>query len=632
MPADGGTNIVQAARFYDKARQAFESKQYDYAISLFKSALGLDPNFTRAREGLKVARMKKFQSGSEFGRKMRGILFMIQAFVYEKLRRWDRAAEKYEDLFATVPPQAPILPHLGDVYWEGGRVSEAISTYKAVLEIDENDLYTLRKLGDIYLEQEMKKEARHYYEKFVALKPEDVEISRELKNLDALLTIDKGAWEEEISFIEKTVDRAKAREEAKKKIEELRKEKEKEVSVEKPEEVPVVEGIDIEACFKQAETFLGQNRIDDATNEYKKIIEADPANAQAHQALGEIYIRGRYFDQAVEEYEKVIKVDPKNKAILDSLANLYIRKGEIDKAIEKYERIIALDPENPVTHKVLGDFYLKMGNRDKAIEVYQKVAKLDPKNIVIHKTLGDFYLERNELEKGIEEYEKQAELEPNKVAAHERLGDLYLRKEDFDKAKEKYKRALDIDKGKKTIQRKIKEIEFKKFDVLIRESEETLKVSPDNTEAKERMEKAHHDKLNLMIEDCQERIKENPKDISLQFELGKLYKEQGEVDKALAQFQASVNEPRVRRQCLYMIGVCFRERNMLDMAVAQLQKALALNPGAMDEEAKEMRYQLGQIYEKMGQSSQAISEYKKIYEVDITYKDVAQKIEAAYRR
>ncbi|MCK4437419.1 hypothetical protein KAU86_05695, partial [bacterium] len=70
MPAEGGTNIVQAARLYDKARQAIESEQYNYAISLFRSALGLDPNFSKAREGLKVARMKKFQSGSEFGRKM----------------------------------------------------------------------------------------------------------------------------------------------------------------------------------------------------------------------------------------------------------------------------------------------------------------------------------------------------------------------------------------------------------------------------------------------------------------------------------------------------------------------------------------------------------------------------------
>lgn len=630
MPEEGGTSIVAAARLYDKAHQAMQSQQYDYAISLFKSALGLDEDFIKAKEGLKVARMKKFQSGSELGRNMKGILFMIQALVYKKLKRWERAAEKYEKLLAVVPPQVPILPHLGDVYWEGGNTSEAINTYKAVLRLNEGDLYSLKRLGEIYLEQEMRKEAKYYYEKFVALKPEDIEMSRQLKNLDALLTIDKGTWEEGTTFIEKTVDRAKAREEAKKKVGELR--QEKEVLSKKPKEIPSLAGVEIKALFQQAETFLNQNRVDDATDRYKKIIEADPNNARAHQALGEIYIRERYFDEAIEEYEKVIEVDSKNKSILDSLANLYVRKGEIDKAIEKYEKIVVLDAKNPVTYKVLGDFYLKKENKDKAIELYRKVADLDPKNAVIHKTLGDLYLEGDELDKGIKEYEKQAELEPNKLATHEKLGDLYLEKEDFARAKEKYERALEIEPDSRIIQRKLKEIEFKKFDTIIRKCEETLQASPDNVEAAKQMEKAKNDKLNLMVEDCQERIKNDPKDIPLRFELGKLYKEQGKVNEALGEFQAAVNEPAVRRQTLYMIGICFQERNMLDMAVAQLEKALAVNPGAMDEEAKEIRYQLGQIYEKMGQTAQALSEYKKIYEVDITYKDVTSKIESAYKK
>ena len=178
---------------------------------------------------------------------------------------------------------------------------------------------------------------------------------------------------------------------------------------------------------------------------------------------------------------------------------------------------------------------------------------------------------------------------------------------------------------------KLKEIDFKRFDVVIRECSEILKSQPDNSEAKQRMEKTHHDKLNLQIEDCQERIKENPQELTLRFELGKLYKEQGKVDEALAEFQASVNEPQVRRQCLYMIGVCFEERNMLDMAVGQFQKSLAVSPGLMDNEAKEIRYQLAQVYEKMGEKERALSEYKKIYEVDIIYKDVTRKIEDAYK-
>ena len=626
MRENGGTNLAEAERFYHKAVQAIETEQFDYAIRLFKLALGLDPDFIKASDGLKVARVKKFESLSEFRRMIKGSLLMIQAFFYEKLGQWERAAEKYESLFSIAFPQAPILPHLGDIYRQMGMTSRAVETYQTTLSLEKDNLYTLKRLGEIYFEQDKIKEAKYCYERFITLKPEDAEITRELKNLDALLTIDKGRWEEESTFTEKTADREKIEESGKA-------EQGAGEAAKKKVKLEPDKGLDIETSLRQAAIYLDQNRIDEAGNEYKKVIEVAPDDIRAHQALGEIYIRERYFDEAIEKYEKVVKLDPTKKALLDSLANLYIRKGEIPKAIEKYEQIISLEPQNPVTHRMLGEFYRKQGNKERALALYEKATELDPHNPALQRLLGNLYLEKEGgIDKAIAAYEKVALLEPDKTTAPEKLGDLYLEKEDFEKAKEKYEKVLRMDPGHREIPRKLKEIDLKRFDMLIRESAQVLKSQPDNSEAKERGEKARQDKLNLQVEDCRERIKESPEDLARRFKLGKLYKEQGETDKALVEFQASVNEPRVRHQCLYMIGVCFEERNMLDMAVGQFQKALRERPGVMDNEAKEVHYRLGQLYEKMGEREQAISQYKKIYEVDIIYKDIARKIEAAYKK
>ena len=50
----------------------------------------------------------------------------------------------------------------------------------------------------------------------------------------------------------------------------------------------------------------------------------------------------------------------------------------------------------------------------------------------------------------------------------------------------------------------------------------------------------------------------------------------------------------------------------------------------MDEEKKDLIYNLGSVLEKMGKGDEAIEQFKLIYEVDISYRDVAAKVDAYY--
>ena len=52
----------------------------------------------------------------------------------------------------------------------------------------------------------------------------------------------------------------------------------------------------------------------------------------------------------------------------------------------------------------------------------------------------------------------------------------------------------------------------------------------------------------------------------------------------------------------------------------------------MDDVKKEIIYELGDCYEKMGKKEEAINEFKLIYAEDIGYRDVADKINAYYAR
>jgi tetratricopeptide (TPR) repeat protein len=50
----------------------------------------------------------------------------------------------------------------------------------------------------------------------------------------------------------------------------------------------------------------------------------------------------------------------------------------------------------------------------------------------------------------------------------------------------------------------------------------------------------------------------------------------------------------------------------------------------LDDEKKELIYNLGCVYENMGKKEEAVGQFKQIYEVDIGYRDVAAKVDAYY--
>jgi hypothetical protein len=67
------------------------------------------------------------------------------------------------------------------------------------------------------------------------------------------------------------------------------------------------------------------------------------------------------------------------------------------------------------------------------------------------------------------------------------------------------------------------------------------------------------------------------------------------------------------------------------MAAEQLQTAKSEIPG-INEEKKDVLYQLGTAYEQQGDMEKAIAEFKVLYGADISYRDVAQKIDDFYSK
>ncbi len=625
-------------QLYNKALLSIETGQYDYAISILKSVLAIDPDYIRALDAIKLAKTRKLQKLSLPSQKIRSIVFMLQAFFYENFKKYEKALDKYESLFALMRPPLVMLVHLGDVYLANRMVESATAAYKVVLQSDTGNIHSLRKLGKIYIEKSKISEAKAIYDRLSNLASSDRIVMKEVNDAYAMITIDRGQWEEEVSFRQKT----KTADETAEGGEKPEEKRETVVLEDINERLRIAnESIEkdphnVDLHKELAKLLLEKGNTNEAISEYRKIASIDPKDIQTHETIAELYRRVGDVKKAISEYEKLAEFFPDRADILKTLAELYQEQDASEKAIEICQKIIKITPEDPNAHETLGRLYEQTRFFSEAILQYEKTLALDPERVKIEEGLGNLYIRDGKTAKAIEKFQNLIKKDKAGFDTYKVLGGLYTKEHMLDKAKEIYQKILKTNPDEPLAKAKLDEIEAIELDKKaegigneISEYEKALAADRDNPELKNKLNEARVTRLALHIKALEDRIKVEPDNTEFHYKLGAAYRERGFFDKALKELQIAVKNEVRSVASLHLMGLCFEEKNMLDIAAKQLEKA-SERLDTMNDEKKAILYDLGRLYEKMNQGQKAFDKYKEIYEVDIGYKDISEKIEKAY--
>ena len=86
-------------------------------------------------------------------------------------------------------------------------------------------------------------------------------------------------------------------------------------------------------------------------------------------------------------------------------------------------------------------------------------------------------------------------------------------------------------------------------------------------------------------------------------------------------------QSQTRRYSLFRRA--YSRKNFYDLAIEQFN-LLKSEIQIMDERKKEAIYELGCCYESMEKGEEAMEEFKLVYSADISFRDVAEKINAFY--
>jgi tetratricopeptide (TPR) repeat protein len=370
----------------------------------------------------------------------------------------------------------------------------------------------------------------------------------------------------------------------------------------------------------------------------EKVLEDEPYNRQANVTLKEAATAAGWPEIGVFALRTLLEESPRDVKVLHELGRLYRELGENDQEVEVYNQIVEINPLDAEALRLGKDAAahasMKSGGWTEA-ESYRDLIK-DKEMAFSLEQQSRMRLTGESLDQQIAEAYVRHKAEPANVDLARRLGALNEQKADLEAAIGWYQYAADLTKGADTgLVRKVSDLKVQSLEREIATHQEFLSAHDAAhqlfAKKSEELESAKAKRAEILIADARERAARNPTDLQLRFELGEHLVSARRFREAVPELQRARQNPHARLKAMNLLGCCYSELGMLDLATKQLEEA-SKEILSMDAMKKEIVYNLGFVYERMGEKEKSLACMKQIYEVEHGYKDVATRVESSYEQ
>ncbi|MBI4564339.1 MAG: hypothetical protein HY716_06570 [Planctomycetes bacterium] len=443
---------------------------------------------------------------------------------------------------------------------------------------------------------------------------------------------------------------------------------------------------DIDALFKRAEEAFQRKNFDYARDLFLNILTLDPNHEKARESLyatcvkkhqetggpgklkltlmqGKIHMElaaaKSNFAKKMELAQKYLCEDPQNSKVRTTLAECLKSQGLWNGAAAEARLATAADHKNLQAAKILVESLVKLDRITDAQKHLEKISifvqddrdlmKLQ-RDLAAKQTMSKGFEDAAASKEGyrgvLKDSDKAAELEraqrmvvteedlqrlvkllqaamednPADASLPKRIGDLYFeKKKDFAEAREWYRKASQLAPHDSVLKDKVDDCSVRILDTEIDAAAKT--GNPKLAEMKV-------NRLKFLMQSFERRVEDRPTDMSLRFELGKVYYVVGLLDRAIGEFQQSVKDPKRKRDSHIYLGMGFQKKRLYDMADTQYRKAEEEGGSVLTQATLlSIWYNRAICLAEAGKTSDAVELGKKIMEQDISYRDVSQLVE-----
>lgn len=375
---------------------------------------------------------------------------------------------------------------------------------------------------------------------------------------------------------------------------------------------------------------IKSGKIAEAILASEKLIEQAPMCVKYLAQASKCALLAKQADVASMILETGLQADMNNEELMSVLAETYCETGEWKKAREIYAVLVNKHPQDGKLVTLLKNTEARMTMASGWEEVANSNQKEGYRNLIKNKEEANKLDMKNkatvqagdDAEAMIAEQKAKIQKEPKNLNYYRGLARIYQQLKRYDEAVQTLEAARQINSADPELDRMLTNVSILAYDSKI----DALIQAGKADEA----ESLRADRNQFVFDDLVQRVERYPNDLRLRFELGEQYLMYDAYDDAIQQFQLSQRSPKERTLSLHGLAKCFRAKGQRDMAVMQLETALE-QLHVMDDAKKAVLFDLGEMAEESGDLEKAFKIYREVYGADISFRDIAAKMERVYK-
>lgn len=449
----------------DNARKSL-GKNSAYAIDIMSGIVARNPGCLEARKILRqaqnTAHAGKSKGLSKFMTRVTSIPFAVTGD--SKVKKDPvKAMESAEDLLKANPENAAAHKLLGSAAEALEMHGTAALAYESLYKMEPANTEYVKSLMGAYIDLGRNDDAIRVGEAVYRKNPTDEEIQALIKKASVQQTMDKGRWEEDKSFRDKLKD-----EEESQKLEQASRAQTGEEGLRMLIE-EAIKGIEAEpGNMNFYRDLVGHYRklgeFDNALEWIGKARELEAGRADVNLERLEMAIKRDKMAAAIEEQEAILESDPGNAAAQEAVATLKqeeraFRRGQSEQLVQRYPNEFSYRYE-------LGEIYFEDGETDASIKELQLALRSPKVRVNSLVLLGKAYKKKNFHDMAAEQFvaaksEIPGVTEQKKEVLYE-LGECYEQQGDMDKAMAEYKNLYSSDIAYRDVAQKIDDFYSKK--------------------------------------------------------------------------------------------------------------------------------------------------------------------------